>query len=508
MANRDMVTHRGMPSVYRRTLYERSGGALRHAFATSAMALALFACGENAPEREPEPEDGGAEPDFEPPEYGSWPHPLEHMPRGPEHTAAVCERDGDDLVRDVFCAGEPRTFTSLVELQRSLAIDSSVMGGVTGLSVTAHSTALALRSVSAINPRVIALRLEYEPHELLALAFSRGEQFSEIVVRDRQDKQLRFYVVGFRQACNDEKSGCGPGDLLTPAIEENWNEVTLYDEQDLTNTVMDCMPCHQPEGPDTTKILRMQELDPPWTHWLFTGREGGRALIDDYFAAKGEEPLAGMTAEQIRFAHPGNLAMLAKYDIGSIVQPNVFATQAIEDEVKASAAERGGQQPVDNSIPGESATWRAAYERAMAGEAIPVPYHDVKIADAEKLAEMSEAYRAYREGELDAADLPDIRDVFPEDEKRLAAMGVMTEPDLDGRGVLLQACSQCHNARLDQSLSRARFRADLEGMDRAAKDRAIDRLLRPPTDPAAMPPLLLKELSAEARQRAIEALRE
>jgi len=73
--------------------------------------------------------------------------------------------------------------------------------------------------------------------------------------------------------------------------------------------------------------------------------------------------------------------------------------------------------------------------------------------------------------------------------------------------VLLQACSPCHNARLDQSLSRARFRADLEGMSRQEKDAAIGRLGLPESDPHVMPPALLRTLTDEARNRAIETLR-
>jgi mono/diheme cytochrome c family protein len=78
---------------------------------------------------------------------------------------------------------------------------------------------------------------------------------------------------------------------------------------------------------------------------------------------------------------------------------------------------------------------------------------------------------------------------------------------MDGASVLVQACAQCHNPLLDPTLSRARFRADLQGMDRAAKDRAIQRLQLPEDDPFAMPPARLRALSAEARARAIEALR-
>ena len=101
-----------------------------------------------------------------------------------------------------------------------------------------------------------------------------------------------------------------------------------------------------------------------------------------------------------------------------------------------------------------------------------------------------------------------MRDVFPDDHALLAEMGMSTEPGLSGEAVLLQACAQCHNDRLDQELSRARFRADLQGLTRAEKELAIARLSLPPNDLLAMPPARFRVLSQEARARAIQALRE
>jgi mono/diheme cytochrome c family protein len=135
-----------------------------------------------------------------------------------------------------------------------------------------------------------------------------------------------------------------------------------------------------------------------------------------------------------------------------------------------------------------------------------VPYHDVKVTEPAKLERMTDAYQAFLRGELDRSELPDIRDVFPDDPVRLAEMGMATEPGLQGEAVLIQACSQCHNDKLDPSLSRARFRANLQGMSRAEKDLAIRRLLLPQNDIHAMPPARLRTLSAQARGRAIEAL--
>lgn len=449
--------------------------------------------------------DAGCKDEAEARPYARWPDPLEALPHGRKQTDEVCARDGDDTVRDAFCSDAPAALGELRDLYRALAVNPETLpNGRTGVSATAHSTGLGLRSVSALNPRVFTVRLETEETELLSTAFVRGEQLVELVVRDRVDRELRFYLVGFRQDCNERAGGCHNGDLLTPAIESDWREVTLYDESDVRNTALDCAPCHQPDGPDTPKILRMQERAFPWTHWLYQGIEGGLALLGDYFAAKGDEVLAGYTATQIRDAHPVGMAQLA--DFHGSREPNQFDSALIEQEVRESAAARGGAQPGDNRVPGESATWRSAYERSLRGEAIAVPYHDVKVTDPDKLARYSDAYREYRAGLIEPEELPDLRDVFPDDPEQLAHMGMMTEPGADGAQVLLQACGQCHNERLDPNVSRANFRADLKGMSRTEKDLAIERLRLPDDHPLAMPPYRLRSLSDEARKRAIKVL--
>ncbi|HKU40148.1 MAG TPA: hypothetical protein VJR89_18440 [Polyangiales bacterium] len=426
-----------------------------------------------------------------------WADALAALPRGAEQLANVCGRAGDDAVRDVFCAEHPPEFASLGELQVALGVDPASVQGfsslstgkLTALAITGNSTGLATRSVSAINPRLIALRVDIRETSVLALAFARGEQMAELVVRDRVNKDLNFYVVGFRQACN--ATGCTPGDLFTPAIERDWTELSLYDEHDLQNTVLDCATCHQPAGPGTPKRLLMQEFNAPWTHWFWKHSDGGQALLADYFAAKSDEPYAGMSAAQIESVDPNTLT--AVIILLNPSQTGSFDSTRIETEVGES---------------GDSVTWREAYERAKRGELIPLPYPDVKVSDPQKLAQLTAAYQAYRRGELAADELPDLRDVFPDDPVRLAQLGVSTEPGLDGRGVLLQACSQCHRAGLDPMLSRARFRADLVGMSRGEKDLAIARLRLPPDDPRAMPPARLRVLSDEARSRAIAVLRE
>jgi hypothetical protein len=431
---------------------------------------------------------------------------AEPLATGQKQTDRLCSRlhTRVDRVLQVFCAGTP-AISSFVELRAALGLASNQNDIYRGFALTGQSTALAAHSVSAINPRIIFILPQTDTDELVLLAFARGEQTAEIVVRN-QKEELQFYLVTFSQDCNHAPGGCFPGDLLTETAESGWHDMNVYAEEDLENTPLDCRVCHQPDGPGTPKFLRMQERDAPWSHWFWRQSVGGRAVLADYAAAKGNEAFAGVPGDAIITSQPG-LLNFALFSVGTPDQPNAFASAQIEQDVEASAAEQGGQQPSDNSVPGQSETWNALYERSKRGEAIPVPYHDVKVTDPDKLARMTQAYVDYREGRLARADLPDLRAVYPDDELLRAQLGLTTEPGLDGNGVLLQACSLCHNARLDRGLSRSRFNVDLSKLDRAEKTRAIARLSLPSSDPSAMPPSHARGLSDEGRRRLLELLR-
>ena len=427
------------------------------------------------------------------------------LSKGKAQQAKLCGRGRSDLVTDLFCTKPPQPIGSLVELRAALGFESNENGLYQGFAVTGHSTSLGARSVSAINPRIIFIKYVSETFDLVALAFTRGPQFVEFVDRDRRTGTFQFYLADFTQACNELPGGCSPGDVLSETAETGWRNFNVYAEEDLENTPRDCRVCHQPDGPKTPKLLRMQEFEPPWNHWFFHLAASGRAVLEDYYAAKGDEVFAGLPADAIETSEPGLLSS-ALFFVGSGTQPNPFVSAQIEKEVMASAAALGGNQPNDNTVPGRSEVWNAIYERAKRGEAISVPYHDVKVTDASKLAGATQAYVDYRQGRLDRKDLPDLRDVHPDDPMLRAEIGLDTEPGLDANEVLAQACSQCHNDRLNQTLSRARFNPKLSKLARAEKNQAIARLMLPPDDPAVMPPVFARQLTDEARARLIELL--
>jgi hypothetical protein len=431
------------------------------------------------------------------------PDPVANLPRGAQQLARLCARGRDDAVTDAFCGENTPRPSNLSELFALLDVDPHVYNGPSrGFSITGHSTSLSKRSVSAINPRVIFIHLESSTEPLLAVAFTRGEPLVEIVTRNRGQHELQFYVVAFRLPCADAGRECTPGELLTSAVEKDWQSVDVYGEEDLKNTPVDCRVCHQTNGPGTAKILRMQEFESPWTHWFDDQTRGGRALLADYDAAHGAESYAGIPGYVIGNAR-GGLTSAFVSTAGSRLQPNEFASAFIESEVETSAPE----QPMNNQKRGESDTWRALYQTTLRAEAIPTPYHDVKITDPAKLATMQQAYAAYLAGRLAQNALPDIRDVFPDEAVTLAEMGFTLDERLDDRALMTAACGLCHNGRLDQTLSRARFHTDLERLSAEEKQTAIDRLSLAEEDPLAMPPRRIHAMSDAARARLVALLR-
>lgn len=471
---------------------------------------------ESPTDAEPEPESNESESDAEP-VVEAPPRLTDHdflkgFPQGADQMAVICARNKNDRLRQQLCGENPPQINSLVDLQRVLGLEFTNLnnpgrgnngnGGNPSFVLTGHSSSLVARFTNAINPRAIIFspaNQRQADNDFVAMGFLRGEQFAEIIARDPNTGILSFFLVAFEQACNEKEGGCSMGDLLTPDIESNWTKVNIYEDEDLKNTIVDCLQCHQPEGPGTAKILRMQELRDPWTHFFRDNREGGQALIADYQLAHGpNETYAGIPGSHITGSDPQDLENLVRGN-GFNNQNIDFDTPSIEDEVNASSPD----QPDDNTVPGVSNTWQQLYDLSVQGEIIQIPYHDAKVTDPAKVQPMADAYRAVMNGQLAKNEMPDIRDIFKDDRN----MGFQVAAGLDGRQILVQACRQCHNSKLDQNISRAKFNIDaLDLMSREEKDIAIQRLQLPPEDLRAMPPRRFRDLNAAERDLAIKEL--
>ncbi|TMQ22442.1 MAG: hypothetical protein E6J90_12480 [Deltaproteobacteria bacterium] len=429
--------------------------------------------------------------------------------------------DNADRITNRFCqdakpGGVMPTPHGLSDLLTLLGLDfkdpagGNGVGGNPGFAILGHSSALTARKVSSITPTAFVFTPlgpdGKPPRDYLFLAFDPGEPFVEVASFSPADQAVNFYLVLFDKDCTHSAAGCGPNDMLTPNQKTGWSNIRIYESTTaLNNTIADCRQCHIGNGhdvPDTGDplILRMQELEAPHTHWFSSQTAGGKALLADFHAAHGTtEDYGPIPAGLVDRSDP---ALMARFitAAGFGDQPNVFHSAAIEAEVTASAP----HQPEVNVPAGASATWRASYDAAAAGRFIAAPYHDIKVTDPTRLAHMTQLYQQYRAGAGPLTE--DIRDVFLD--AAMTEMGFAPGPVMDGRALLAQQCAQCHNARLDPTISRDLFLVDqLDQMSRAEKDIAIERLALPLDTRLTMPPPLFRTLTPEDRALMIDELR-
>ena len=229
-------------------------------------------------------------------------------------------------------------------------------------------------------------------------------------------------------------------------------------------------------------MLRMQERRAPWTHWFRNnGNEpGGMTLLQDFQAAHGRARTTPASRRNlIDTPRSDPLVLEALVDNNSVLpQPNEFNTAKIEQQVHQS----NPAQPQQNMPMGQSSTWQAIYDVARGGNAIPVPYHDVKVTDPSKLASLTAAYRAFVDGTLPARELPDIRDVLPR--RRAGRHGPAPRAGSDGPASFSRCASAATTRRSIRPISRANFNVENIGaMSRGEKgpgDRAphANRLAR------------------------------
>ncbi len=427
------------------------------------------------------------------------------LKRGEAQNSEFCARYpiANNKVLAAFCENGLRP-KSLLELQKAMGLalePGTVTSGSanSGYAITAHSSSYVARSVSAINPRVILFARNPDGTDARTLAFVRGDHAVQLSAKDSTG-ETKLYLATFQQDCHKAAEGCTPLHTLTPQIESNWTEFTLYAEEDLKNTTLDCRSCHQPDGPSTRTILRMQELRNPWTHWFRTnGNQPDNGVLTLQFqGAHGtSESYGGIPGSAIRGSDPADLEIFIRnegfaidlgYPSSYSSQPNEFPTGAIASELGDQGRNATGRNTTlavrdplackldrTKASPSPSAVWDALFYNFMnhtdactptniQGPAktrrfIPPPYLRPFVADPMLLDKYTQQYQAFLAGTQSPLTFEDHRAIFPEDPVVASQMGFAVDPSYGPEDILKVACSQCHHGDLDKSLSRARFNA-------------------------------------------------
>jgi hypothetical protein len=377
-----------------------------------------------------------------------------------------------------------------------------------------QSTSLAARVTTPINPRAfiftppngtggVNLRspLPLKPLDHFSIvSFARGEQLIELAAIDKRssgDGALRFYLIRYKQACNSSPNGCSYADLFTPSVESGFTELSLYEDTDVANRTVDCTHCHQPAGPGTPKHLLMRELQYPWKHWVSTASDNDRGTLLHAFQAAhaATEDYASIPGGIINKSGAHHLQGLIENNFGYNDQPFEFDANKINTEITQTHPGLTPPQILRNDPPNTSATWQAMFDLAKNGQGLAPPYMDFTPAElVTKLPAATNAYTAVMAGTMARNKLPDISDVLLD--AALPLLMFVPTPGLTGREILVEVCHDCHNSKVDPSLSRAQFNVEtLDTLSRSIKDLAIARIHLPQSDAHHMPPHRFRDLS-------------
>jgi hypothetical protein len=146
---------------------------------------------------------------------------------------------------------------------------------------------------------------------------------------------------------------------------------------------------------------------------------------------------------------------------------------------------------------GPSLSWQARFDIHLRGDAIAVPYPLVDVTDPTKRVAAVQSYRNVVTGVAPRESLLDLREVFSADATE--KLSFVSKPGADGKTVMLQMCSRCHDGRGNPALSKNRFNVlELDVMSDDVKNRVIERINAP--EATRMPPWRVGSLTPEAIQ--------
>ncbi|MFT7625563.1 MAG: hypothetical protein ACI9WU_004754 [Myxococcota bacterium] len=446
---------------------------------------------------------------------------FEELLSGEAQRQQLCQRLAsqgfESPVRDVFCGASVPPIAGIADIYPLLGLSfdgpvglgSQYPDGYNGnpnWAVNGHSSSLARRITSTINPRVIVHTPSGEPDDsepgFLITAYVRGERFVEIIAHDADKNDLRFFLLRYTLPC-DATDSCTPTDEFSLATESGWTSWTLYDDKDLENTVFDCMQCHESglrtATEPTSRRLLMFELNSTWRHWIFTNKhfigwedtpEGPGPyldMLDDYLGAHATD--AQPEGETYAGIEGGNVMAGRPLSLENLIEGNGYGNGFFD----SGKRDNGHNFGMFSGTP-----WPELYAMNQLGLIIQIPSPFEDPTDSTKRRAHSKAFRAFLSGE--ASELPDITDIFPDD--RMHEVGLQVTPGLTAPEILVQACTQCHHDGLNQELTRARFTVDLARLDAEALTLAQQRINLPEGHYRTMPPTRLRTLLFEERERA------
>ena len=466
-------------------------------------------------------------------------HWLTTIGWGPAQTDRVCARGNQDPVARRLCA-EPRiVLRSLEDLQRVFWPAGRTFGDNYAVGLTYHSQALGGRLVSAVNPALITLSLE--PYTSgddarlpqsatdLAIAFTRGDQMVEMLGVDVPNQRLNFYLLAYGHACR-AAGDCTASDVLGPRIERDWTSWTLYQAEDIEDTPLSCLSCHQSDGPGTPRHFLMRQFSLPWLHW----GESSVAITttrcaDGTRLALSQVPTSGATlvpnlGGTFARAHAGETLFGGEPIEGLIQRRSGAEVSDAAKQVRAAILRRDGNPsladnveerfPLQEPFPfdsdqvlqgeycsgGKKDAWNAYRQNVLLRDGFPIPYYGYDILESEEGASARADYGAYLRANP-SNDAFDILAPLVSDEIG-TAVGFLPDPDGDAPAILRQMCGRCHTGHEDPDMRRARFDArNPERLTRASMSEAMRRIQLAERDPKVMPPRRAGHLPAWAIER-------
>jgi cytochrome c553 len=411
---------------------------------------------------------------------------------GIAQTQRVCNRGARDPIAMGICAAPAEEIRGLATLYPRIGI-STEPGPITSISIATASSGLTTRTTSLLRPRLFATTLVEggNPKAPIAMvAFSRGDRLIEMAGYDEQSKEINFYLLSYELACN---ANCSSQQLFGASSESAWTSWTLYGEQDLQDTPLDCLTCHRPDGDSGRKRFLMRDIASPWLHWLQSRFEGDNCAsgidqaplppLREGFVSLYPQGYGGFPAKLAHFADGHNLhsaiLLFGMQNHSDLDEPFHMHSQNIYQQWRCDKANTLWQSYRNDTL-FKHGFYPSSYR-----------FDVTKPTDTPLSPQGLENFLKAN----DAMDAFEIANHFVDREAQ-TEVGAIASETWDGPTIVTAMCSRCHDQRSPEGSVRAKFKVDAITPTSAAT--ALTRIALPTNSPYAMPPRLSGELGPKA----------